>query len=107
MRFLLLVATGFAALAFTPLQAAPVDPLTGMAQAPVEAAQYVYGGRRFCWYPDGWKGPGWYRCGFHRRHGYGWGGPMGWQGWAYGPRVYAPRVYAPRVRPGPRYYRRH
>ena len=21
---------------------------------------YVWGGRRYCWYDDGWQGPGWY-----------------------------------------------
>jgi hypothetical protein len=45
-------------------------------------AIYVYEGRRFCFYPDGWHGPGWYRCGFRTRVGLGWGGPVGWQGWS-------------------------
>lgn len=62
-----------------------------------ENAQYVYRGRRHCWYPDGWHGPGWYQCGYRWRRGLGWGGPMGWQGWSYGP---GPRVYAPGPRRG-------
>jgi hypothetical protein len=47
----------------------------------LERAGYVYAGRRFCWYPGGWRGAGWYRCGFAQRRGYGWGGPEGWRGW--------------------------
>lgn len=62
--------------------------------------QYVYGGRRYCWYADGWQGPGWYWCGYRMRRGLGWGGPVGWQNWTYGrPVVVAPRrgvVVAPR-----------
>ena len=72
-----------------------------------ENVQYVYGGRRHCWYPDGWHGPGWYWCGYRLRQGLGWGGPVGWQGWSYGgpavvvgPRrgvvVVGPRRYGPR-----------
>lgn len=47
----------------------------------VDTVQYVYGGRRHCWYPNGWHGPGWYWCGYHMRRGLGWGGGEGWQGW--------------------------
>src|SRR4051812_48197892 len=39
-------------------------------------------GRSYCWYESGWKGPGWYRCGFAARRGLGWGGPAGWHGWS-------------------------
>jgi hypothetical protein len=57
-----------------------------------ENVQYLYGGRRYCWYVDGWQGPGWYWCGYRLRRGYGWGGPVGWQGWSYGrPVVVGPR----------------
>jgi hypothetical protein len=72
--------------------------------------QYVYGGRRHCWYADGWHGPGWYWCGYRLRHGYGWGGPVGWQGWAYGPpppRRPPPAVYGPRRHAPPPPPRRH
>jgi hypothetical protein len=47
----------------------------------MEAIQYMYGGRRHCWYPAGWHGPGWYWCGYAFRKGFGWGGGEGWQGW--------------------------
>jgi hypothetical protein len=39
-------------------------------------------GRTYCWSESGWKGPGWYRCGFAARRGSGWGGPAGWHGWS-------------------------
>ena len=57
--------------------------------------QYFYGGRNYCFYPDGWRGPGFYWCGYNWRRGYGWGGPTGWRGWgAPGPRFYGqPRYY--------------
>jgi hypothetical protein len=49
----------------------------------VEQVQYFYGGRRHCFYPEGWHGPGWYWCGYHRRHGLGWGGEEGYRGWRH------------------------
>ncbi len=74
-----------------------------------ETVQYAYGGRNYCWYPAGWKGPGWYWCGYAARRGYGWGGPAGWRGWTYGAppvvRRPPPPVYhrgpPPRVHRGP------
>jgi hypothetical protein len=39
-----------------------------------QTALYVVRGRRYCFYFDGWHGPGWYRCGFAWRQGLGWGG---------------------------------
>ena len=46
-------------------------------------AQFYYGGNQYCWYPGGWKGPGFYYCGYAWRNGYGWGGPVGWMGYSY------------------------
>ena len=107
-RLLLAVALSLAGLASlgAPAQALPRDPLTGLATSPIEDVQlYVYGGRRYCFYPDGWRGPGYYWCGYAWRRGFGWGGPMGWRGWggyAYRPRVYAPpRAYRRAYRGGP------
>src|SRR3984885_11388349 len=51
---------------------------------PVEKAQFVYGGRQYCWYDNGWRGPGFYWCGYAYRSGLGWGGGAGWHGWARG-----------------------
>jgi hypothetical protein len=49
-------------------------------------AQYFYAGRNFCWYTDGWDGPGFYWCGYAWRRGLGWGGASGWNGWRSGAR---------------------
>jgi hypothetical protein len=71
------------------LQAAPVAP-EGLRAALgsldiIEKAQvFVWHGRRYCWYDDGWQGPGFYWCGYARRHGLGWGGGAGWHGWRQG-----------------------
>jgi len=50
----------------------------------VERAQFVWLGRQYCWYDDGWQGPGWYWCGYVFRRGLGWGGGYGWHGWRGG-----------------------
>jgi hypothetical protein len=42
---------------------------------------YFWNGRRYCFYPDGWQGPGWYWCGYAWRRGFGYGGAVGWRGW--------------------------
>ncbi len=52
--------------------------------APVEKAQFFFGGYNYCWYPFGWNGPGWYWCGYAWNRGYGWGGGYGWHGWRGG-----------------------
>jgi hypothetical protein len=49
--------------------------------AGANAAEFVYGGHKHCWYDAGWKGPGWYWCGYAKSEGKGWGGPEGFQGW--------------------------
>ncbi|MPZ56827.1 MAG: hypothetical protein GEU91_10100 [Rhizobiales bacterium] len=104
MRKFLLAAGAAAALLAAPLlpsraEAAPFNA-AGINLAVqdlnlTETVQFVYRGRRHCWYPDGWRGPGWYWCGYRLRRGLGWGGPAGYRGWTYrGPGVV--------VRPGPR-----
>jgi len=50
----------------------------------LDETQFIYEGRRHCWYLDGWHGPGWYWCGYNWRRGLGWGGPEGWHGWTRG-----------------------
>lgn len=49
----------------------------------VEKTQYYFGGRRYCFYEDGWNGPGWYWCGYRLRRGLGFGGGHGWHNWHY------------------------
>jgi hypothetical protein len=48
-----------------------------------EQVQYRWGGYDYCWYDDGWRGPGWYWCGYASRPGFGWGGPVGWNNWRW------------------------
>ena len=42
---------------------------------------YWFEGHRYCWYDIGWRGPGWYWCGYGLNKGIGWGGPIGWHFW--------------------------
>ncbi|WP_020174363.1 hypothetical protein [Methyloferula stellata] len=48
---------------------------------PVQQTQFLYGGQNYCWYDNGWRGPGFYWCGYAWRRGFGWGGGYGWHGW--------------------------
>jgi hypothetical protein len=84
LKFSMIIAgsvAGAAMLAAVPAQAQnPVGEVLGTAAA-IASAPFVWGGHNYCWYPDGWRGPGWYWCGYAHRHGYGWGGPEGWHGW--------------------------
>ena len=73
----------------TIAEAAPTAPLVigtdRVGQpAPLVDAQYVFGGRNYCWYPSAWRGPGYYWCGYAWRRGFGWGGGYGWRGWGGG-----------------------
>ena len=69
----------FAGAFFTSAQAAPISGAESTKRLAVEFSDvqktqvYVYGGRRYCFYVDAWNGPGWYRCGYGWREGYGWG----------------------------------
>ncbi|HKH81122.1 MAG TPA: hypothetical protein VKA03_05865 [Methylovirgula sp.] len=70
-------------------QAAPVADQTPVRQSAsnlmgVEKTQFFWGGQNYCWYDDGWQGPGWYWCGYAWRSGFGWGGGRGWHGWVGG-----------------------
>ncbi|MBV8846023.1 MAG: hypothetical protein JO307_24705 [Bryobacterales bacterium] len=64
----------------------------------MEKVQFTWNGRRYCWYDGGWRGSGWYWCGFNRRRGAGWGGPAGWRGWR---RPGRPGFQRPRTLPAP------
>ena len=57
--------------------------------SPVEKAQYysLDDNSNYCWYNNGWQGPGWYLCGDAWLNGFGWGGPYGWNGWGGGNRI--------------------
>ena len=68
--------------AFAALGVGAFAPPAALAEtSPVEKAQFVWGGRKYCWYNSAWRGPGWYWCGYAWRRGFGWGGAAGWHGW--------------------------
>jgi hypothetical protein len=90
MRALTLAVAAGALLVATQANAGsfPVNKLTGVETGLVDTVAvqvYVHEGRRYCFYFEGWQGPGWYRCGFAWRRGLGWGGVYGWNSWSYGP----------------------
>jgi hypothetical protein len=90
MRALLLAVAAGALLAATPVSAAGIPPnrLADVSSDLVDQVAlrvYIHEGRRYCFYFNGWHGPGWYRCGFAFRRGLGWGGVYGWNDWSYGP----------------------
>ena len=92
LRLTLITATALIAGGSSMVLAAPVGNPDGIRVATeelnlIEHAQYVWGGRNYCWYVDGWHGTGWYRCGYALRRGSGWGGPAGWHGWEYRERM--------------------
>jgi hypothetical protein len=68
----------------------------------VDEVTFAWQGHRYCWYSNGWRGPGWYRCGFSLRRGLGWGGPLGWHGWrrpGHGPVIRPPKPRPPGIHP--------
>jgi hypothetical protein len=87
--FVTLAAIAAGMLALGKADAMPLGSGLGQAAdslSTVEKTQFVYLGRNYCWYPDGWHGPGFYWCGYAWRRGFGWGGPLGWHGWHHGGR---------------------
>jgi len=90
MRALTLAVAAGALLVATQANAGsfPVNTLSGAEPGLVDQVAvrvYTHEGRRYCFYFEGWHGPGWYRCGFAWRRGIGWGGVYGWNSWSYGP----------------------
>ncbi len=83
--------------------AQPAAPLVVGVDTPatvhLDKVQYLYSGHGYCWYDGGWRGPGFYWCGHAWHRGFGWGGPAGWRGWAYGPGYWRGGVWT-----GPRGY---
>jgi hypothetical protein len=49
-----------------------------------ENVQFFWGDHNYCWYDDGWNGPGWYWCDMYLQSGIGWGGGYGWHHWRGG-----------------------
>ena len=89
-RFLITIAAATAFVAGAPIMGASVGaaPIVapGATRAAadglniVESVQFIWLGHEYCWYDDGWRGPGWYWCGYAFNSGYGWGGGYGWRG---------------------------
>jgi hypothetical protein len=50
--------------------ASPLSGTAGLALDGINMAENV----AWCFYIDGWNGPGWYRCGYRLRRGLGWHG---------------------------------
>jgi hypothetical protein len=72
-----------AALAEPPSAAASVGGATKALDL-VQKAQYFWDGNEYCWYDDGWNGPGWYVCNYGPWiSGLWWGGPLGWHHWRW------------------------
>jgi hypothetical protein len=64
--------------------ALPIGLLPAAIPTNAENVQFFFGGRDDCWYDYGWRGPGFYWCGYAWRRGIGWGGGRGWHGWRGG-----------------------
>jgi hypothetical protein len=86
---LMSVAPAHAAMMTDGLNAPAGAPMTELAQFPfpnpLDAVVdgFLFGGRDYCWYDDGWRGPGWYWCGYGYQSGVGWGGGWGFNGWTH------------------------
>ena len=59
--------------------AAPTKGAPAAAPSAIEQTQFYWNGREYCFYDDGWRGPGWYWCGYAWRRGMGWGGDRAWR----------------------------
>lgn len=70
---LALAAAAAVVLAAGSAQASPLNALRGT-QLAVDDFELIQNVQRYCFYLDGWRGPGFYRCGFRNRRGLGWHG---------------------------------
>ena len=95
-RFLITIAAATTFVAGAPIMGASVGAAPIVAPGAIRAAtdslkltenvQFFWNGYDYCWYDDGWNGPGWYRCGMDLQSGIGWGGGYGWHNWRGGHR---------------------
>jgi len=63
------VAAGLAALGAVQAFATPADAQVGVVVGAPGPGAYFWGGRHYCWYGGGWRGPGFYWCGYAWRRG--------------------------------------
>ncbi|MDR3420304.1 MAG: hypothetical protein P4L80_03530, partial [Xanthobacteraceae bacterium] len=67
-----------------PVQAQDAGDVAAGIVSGLVGTAFLFGGRNYCWYDNGWNGPGWYWCGgYAYDYGTGWGGPEGWRGWRW------------------------
>ena len=95
-RFLITIAAATTFVAGASIMGASVGAAPIVAPGAIRAAtdslkltenvQFFWNGYDYCWYDDGWNGPGWYRCGMYLQSGIGWGGGYGWHNWRGGHR---------------------
>ncbi|BAT60120.1 hypothetical protein GJW-30_1_02655 [Variibacter gotjawalensis] len=64
MRIFKVVLTSLAIAAISPADASAFPRAVGSVASLIDA--------RVCFYPDGWKGPGLYECGYQFNRGFGW-----------------------------------
>ena len=93
-RFIVTIAAAIVFVAGAPIMGASVGAAPFVAPGAIRAAtdsvnmvervQFIWRDHNYCWYDDGWQGPGGYWCGYALRSGYGWGGGYGWHGWRGG-----------------------
>ncbi len=79
-----------------PLNGAAQPMANTKAAETVQVARMFWDGDWYCFYWDGWNGPGWYLCDYGWNYGYGWGGHPGWRGWRVPRR---PHGFVPRRAP--------
>src|SRR6202162_4447815 len=93
-RFVFTIAPATICLAGAPIMGASVGATPIVAPGAIRAAadslnvvesvQFIWLGHNYCWYDDGWNGPGWYWCDYSGGVGLGWGGGYGWHNWRGG-----------------------
>ena len=91
LAFAVTATLGAGTIGMSTAQAAPVaisSQLGAVADSlnMIQKTQFIFEGKEYCWYDDGWHGPGWYWCGYALRQGFGWGGGFGWHHWRGGHR---------------------
>ena len=87
-KFSVAVATAAVLTAGTPsfgavqlVRSSPGNGLPAAIESVTEKLNTTRMASRYCWYDNAWNGPGWYRCGYARHEGQGWGGPRGRHDW--------------------------
>lgn len=78
---MLLAGTGVMSASAAPFAGAQEPREKAKAFETVQVSRMYWEGDWYCFYWDGWNGPGWYLCDYGFTYGFGWGGHHGWHGW--------------------------